>query len=150
MSEENNTKSFDNNLNCHIFEDYNVVFDEKSSSCGTLRKVQWLKPGQEPDEEKAKLEIRKIYNTADGEKNGKGYTFSTEEGPGELVLGLIDAGFGETGEIIMHTKQRDDFVEAVQAISFEDASVEDEDGEVFDMRDLLLNDDSEDKEDEAV
>lgn len=127
-------------MSCHIFKDYNVVFDEKGSSCGVIRRVQWLGDGQEPDESKSKLELRKIYTSAKGETNGKGYTFSTESGPSELVIGLIDAGFGDTEEIIKHTKDRDDFVEAVKAISFDDASVTDDNGEVFDMRDLLLND----------
>lgn len=128
------------NMRMHVFKDYNVVFDEKGSTCGTLRKVQWIKGDAEPDESKAKLELRKIYNSPDGEKNGKGYTFSTEEGPSELVIGLIDSGFGNTKDIIEHTKERDDFVQAVQAIKFDDANVINEDGEVFDMRDLLLND----------
>ena len=65
------------------------------------------------------------------------------------MLGLIDAGFAETGDIIMHIKQREDFVEAVQAIKFEDVNVEDEDGEVFDMRDLLLADEDEEEIEEA-
>lgn len=146
---ENNVTKMKDNMRCHVFQDYNVIFDEKNSSCGTLRKVQWLVGDAEPDETKAKLELRKMYNGPDGEKNGKGYTFSTEEGPGELVLGLIDAGFAETGDIIMHIKQRDDFVDAVQAIKFEDVNVEDEDGEVFDMRDLLLADEDEEEIEEA-
>lgn len=124
-------------LKCHIHKDYNVIFDEKGSTCGTVRSVQWLKDDAEPDPLKAKLEIRKIYNSADGEKNGKGYTFSTEDGPSELIYGLIDAGFGNTKEILTHIKDRKDFPDAVKAISFEPE--EDESGEVFDMRDLLLS-----------
>lgn len=136
-------------MRCHVFKDYNLIFDEKNSTCGTLRKVQWLKDGAEPDESKAKLEIRKIYNSADGEKNGKGYTFSTESGPDELVIGLIENGFGQTKDILNTIQRRDNFKEAVEAITFKDATVEDEDGEVFDMRELLLNDLEENNE-EAV
>ena len=126
-------------LRCHVFKDYNAVFDEKGASCGVIRKVQWLKDDAEPDESKAKIEIRKIYTSADGEKNGKAYTFGTEEGPHELVTSMIDCGFGHTSDIIEHVKDRDDFVESVKSISNSDANVTDEDGEVFDMRDLLLN-----------
>jgi hypothetical protein len=145
MEENNNGRDF-KQMRCHVFEDYNVIFDEKNSSCGTVRRVQWVTGDNEPDISKSKLEIRKIYNGPDGEKNGKGYTFSTEEGPGELVLGLIDAGFGTTGDIILHVKGRDDFVDAVQAISFDNSSVEDEDGEIYDMRDLLLKELDEEEE----
>lgn len=150
MSDDNNIRSFDSNMRCHVFKDYNMIFDEKNSSCGVLRKVQWIKGDATPDESKAKLELRKIYNGSEGEKMGKGYTFSTEDGPSELVIGLIDNGFGDTAEIITHVKDRDDFVPAVKAISFEDASIEGEDGEVFDMRDLLLNDLDGDDEDESA
>ena len=93
-------------LTCHVFHDFNVTFDEKGSTCGTIRKVQWTKIDKDPDEEKAKIEIRKIYVNADGEKMGKGYTFSTPEGPGELVVGMIDAGFGDTKQILRAVRKR--------------------------------------------
>ena len=127
------------NMQCHVFEDFNIVFDEKNSTCGVIRRAQWIKDGDEPDESKAKLEIRKIYNTSEGERSGKGYTFSTENGPDELVVGLIDAGFGQTSEILQHIKTRDNFKDAVQAIKFVNDDFIDEDGEIFDMRELLLN-----------
>lgn len=136
--EDNNISQF-TQLKCHVFKDYNTVFDEKNASCGVIRKVQWLKGDATPDESKAKIEIRKIYTGADGEKNGKAYTFGTEEGPHELVTSMIDCGFGHTKEIIEHIKDRDDFVESVKSISDDDSNVLSEDGEVFDMRDLLLN-----------
>jgi len=147
--ESNNGTGF-GQLKCHVFKDYNAVFDEKGSSCGVIRKVQWIKGDGEPDESKAKLEIRKIYTSADGEKNGKAYTFGTEEGPHELVTSMIDCGFGHTKDIIEHIKDRDDFISAVNSISDEDANVSDADGEVFDMRDLLLNDIGDDIEDETA
>lgn len=127
---------FDTNMTYHVFEDYNIPFDEKGSTCGTVRKVQWVKDGNEPDESKAKVEIRKMYINSAGEKTGKGYTFSTPEGPGELAVGLIKNGFGETKEILRAVRTRDDFLDAAKTIN------EDNDdngsGEAFDMRDLLL------------
>jgi SAM-dependent methyltransferase len=89
------------------------------------------------------------YGDFEGERNGKGYTFSTEEGPGELILGLIDAGFGNTKDILDHISKRKDFKEAVKVISFGDPE-EDEDGEMFDMRDLLLNEVGNDDEEETA
>lgn len=136
---------FDSNLTYHIFKDYDIPFDEKGSTCGTVRKIQWVKEGAEPDELKAKVEIRKMYITSNGERMGKGYTFSTPEGPGELVTGLISAGFGETKSILKELRKRDDFRKAVETIN-EDPDDNTENGEMFDMRDLLLGIDDEEEE----
>lgn len=127
---------FDESMKCHIFKDYGITFDEKGSTWGTVRKVQWIKGDKEPDETKAKIEIRKFTQTSEGERMMKGYTFSTPEGPGELVIGLIDNGFGDTKEILRSVRKRDDFLEAAKTIN-EDKS-ENNNGETFDMRDLLL------------
>lgn len=126
---------FDNNLKYHMFFDFNIPFDEKGSTCGTVRRVQWVKEGSEPDESKAKIEIRKTYINSEGEKLGKGYTFSTPEGPGELAIGLISAGFGDTKEILRTVRKRDDFLQAATTIN-EETELDDS-GEMYDMRDLL-------------
>ena len=31
---------FDSNLTYHIFKDYDIPFDEKGSTCGSVRKIQ--------------------------------------------------------------------------------------------------------------
>lgn len=128
--------AFDESMKCHVFKDYGITFDEKGSTWGTVRKVQWLKGDKEPDESKAKIEIRKFTQTSEGERMMKGYTFSTPEGPGELVVGLIGAGFGDTKEILKETRKRDDFLEAAKHINEEND--DNGSGESFDMRDLLL------------
>lgn len=137
---------FDNSMQYHVFKDYDIPFDEKGSTVGTIRKVQWVKAGEEPNEDKAKIEIRKMYISGDGEKTGKGYTFSTPEGPGELAVGLIKAGFGETKEVLRAVRDRDDFMEAASTINSDNDGSDD--GEIFDMRDLLMNNDESDDEDE--
>ena len=139
---------FDNSMQYHIFKDYEIPFDEKGSTCGTVRLVQWVKDGDEPNIDKAKLEIRKVYTSGAEEKLGKGYTFSTPEGPGELVEGLIEAGYGNTKEVIRKLRQREDFAEAVNTIN--EDNDDGSDGDMFDMRDLLLsgNDDSYDEEED--
>lgn len=124
-------------LRYHVFEDYNIAFDEKGATCGSVRKVQWLKGDKEPDINKAKVEIRKLYVNGEEEKTGKGYAFSTPEGPGELAVGLIEAGFGETKKILRAVSKREDFVESVNTIN-EDTD-DDKDGELFDMRNLLMS-----------
>lgn len=127
---------FDGSMKYHIFEDYNIPFDEKGTTCGTVRRIQWVKEGNEPDESKAKIEIRKIYTSGAEEKMGKGYTFSTPEGPGELILGLVDSGFGDTKSILRSISKRDDFKDAVENINTDDEGSDS--GDMFDMRDLLL------------
>lgn len=141
---------FDGGLNCHVFKDYEIPFDEKGATCGVVRKVQWVKAGQNPDESKAKIELRKTYIQGGEERTGKGYTFSTEEGPGELVCGLISAGFGDTKEILRSIRTRNDFLEAATTIN-EDSDEGSEDGEMFDMRTLFLDvEDSSDEDDDNV
>lgn len=131
---------FDNGLRYYVFKDYDTPFDEKGTTCGSVRLVQWVKEGNEPDESKAKIELRKLYTSGAEEKTGKGYTFSTPEGPGELAVGLIKAGFGKTRDILLAVRERDDFLEAAKGIN--DDPDDNGDGEMFDMRDLLLSEDS--------
>lgn len=134
------------NLRCHVFKDFNIPFDEKGSTCGCVRSVQWVKDGNEPDESKAKIEIRKLYVSGEKESTGKGYTFSTPEGPSELTIGLIKAGFGATKDILKEVRTRDDFLEAAKTIN--EDSDDFGDGEMFDMRDLILGSSGLDEEDE--
>ena len=137
---------FDNQFQYHVFKDYDIPFDEKGTTCGTVRKVQWIKGSGEPDESKAKIEIRKVYTSGAEEKTGKGYTFSTPEGPGELAIGLIKAGFGDTKEILREVRSREDFLEAANNINNDED--DNTSGDIFDMRDLLLAEDEEDEDDE--
>ena len=136
---------FDNGTGYAVFKDYDIPFDEKGSTCGVVREVQWLKEGTEPDPEKAKIEIRKVYIQSGQDKVGKGYTFSTPEGPGELAVGLIKAGFGDTKEILRAVRSRDDFLEAATHINEDDEGSDT--GEMFDMRDLFLQEDTEEVQD---
>lgn len=128
---------FNNDLQYKVFKDYEIPFDEKNNSFGAVRKVQWYKAGEEPDESKAKIEIRKFFNKNGEETYGRGYSFSTEEGPSELVHGLISAGFGKTKEILKGIRYRDDFEESVRTIDIDEDEAND--GSMYDMRDLLLN-----------
>ena len=114
-----------------------ITFDEKDDTCSNVRLVQRVKEGESPNIDKAKLEIRKVYTSGAEEKLGKGYTFSTPEGPGELVEGLIEAGYGNTKEVIRKLRQREDFAEAVNTIN--EDNDDGTDGDMFDMRDLLLS-----------
>ena len=133
-------------LEYHIFKDYDINFDEKGTTCGTVRKVQWVKEGNEPDESKAKVEIRKVTMKDNEETALKGYAFATEEGPGELITGMIKAGFGDTKEILRAVRTRKDFMEAATTINEE--SDDSDSGEMFDMRKLLEGMDVEEEDDQ--
>lgn len=135
------------NARAVTFGTLNNIFDEKDSSFLAIRKVQWVKEGNEPDESKAKFEIRK-WTVKDGKEIPlKGCTFLTEEGPHNLAKALVHEGFGNTKEILSELKIREDFKDAVYHLNDEEDFGE---GEYFDMRSLLLAEDSSDEEDEAV
>ena len=141
-----NNKAF--NAKAVMFGGINNIFDEKGSTFLAIRKVQWVKEGAEPDESKAKLEIRK-WTVQDGREVAlKGCAFLTEEGPHNLVKAMIQEGYGNTKEVLTELKHRDDFKEAVEHLNDEEDFGE---GEFFDMRDILLSSSDEDEEeDEAV
>lgn len=129
-------KEFNPNMEYHIFKDYNIIFDEHGSTYGTIRKGQWIKDKSEIDEAKAKLEIRKLYTNSTGERIGKGYTFNSEEGAHELTEAMISIGYGNTKNILKSLRKREDFVDSVKNI--DNDNIDDKDGEMFDMRELLL------------
>ena len=123
----------------HLHGGVDTIIDEKGDSFIALRKVQWAKNRDvEPDESKAKYELRKWRFTPEGEVPNKGLTFLTEEGPHNCVIGLIENGFGKTKDVLLKLKERDDFRYSVETM-YDDSEVSDSDGEYFDARELLLN-----------
>jgi hypothetical protein len=132
----------------HIFG-LDVTFDEAGSRFLAMRKVQWVDKakGEEPDESKAKLELRKYIIDKDGnEKANKGFSFLTEEGPHELARVLVHEGYGKTKEILNELKVRPDFIDAAKTLNDNEDSTE---GEYFDIRSLITDNDS-DNEVEAI
>lgn len=142
--------AFDSNTNIRpvMFDGLDAIFDEKGSMFLSMRKVQWVKEGNEPDPSKAKLELRKWIVGPDGvEKANKGMTFLTEEGPHELAKTLVHHGYGKTKEILLELKGRKDFQESVNTLFDKDEDTGS--GEYFDMRSALLaEDDGEEEEDD--
>ena len=128
--------AFDNNMTYHVFKDFNVNIDNGAQTYVSVRLAQWLKAGQEPDESKAKYEIRNNKITPEGEMALKGVSFKSKESLGELAEGLIDVGFGDTKKILGSIVKREDFKNTVN--NFDKDPDDDSDGELFDMRTLLL------------
>lgn len=131
------------NARAVMFGNINNIFDEKGSNFLAIRKVQWVKEDAEPDESKAKLEIRKWMVQDGKEVPLKGCAFLTEEGPHNLVKALIQEGYGNTKDTLNELKKRDDFKEAVEHLNDEEDFGE---GEFFDMRSILLAEDEEESE----
>lgn len=131
------------------FDGIDIIFDEKGSRFLSLRKVQWVNKGEEPDEEKAKYEMRKYTIGKEGEEIcGKGVSFLTEEGPHNLAKELVANGFGHTSDVLKELIKRDDFKETVEHLG-DDENGSVGEGEYFDMRSLLLGAMEEDLE-EAI
>lgn len=129
------------------FGDMDIVFDEKGSRFLTIRKVQWVNKGEEPDESKAKLEMRKFTIGKEGEEIcGKGIAFLTEDGPNNLTKELVENGFGSTKEILQSLSRREDFKETVEHLGEDENDSVGED--FFDMRSVLLQAAEEDEVEE--
>lgn len=149
-------------FNAHpvIFDEKNNIFDERGNKFSALRKIAWVnndedlndKDTYEKYKEKAKFEIRNWTVDESGKEiAAKGFTFLNPEGPNALVSAMIHEGFGDTKEVLKELRTRPDFKEAVETIN-DTESVGD--GEYFDMRSLLLDEstddeDNDDKEDLA-
>lgn len=117
------------------FDGLDIIVDEKGARFLSIRKVQWVKNGDEPDKEKAKLELRKYTIDKDGtEIPGKGVSFLTDEGPHNLVHEMVKNGYGETKEVLLALKDREDFKDSVEHLFDND---EKNTGEYFDMRKVL-------------
>ena len=106
---DNKEKEF----NLEIDDSINEIIDEApgSNSFIALRKLRWNDNG------KFKLDLRKWYTNNEGEEiAGKGVSFSTEEGPSNLIEALLKHGYGETRKTINGIKDREDFPIEVKRI----------------------------------
>lgn len=143
MAKDEKIKAYNNDLKYKVFKDYGVV-DEKGSMYISARNIAWYNAStskEEPDESKARFEIRKWKVTEDGKDLAqKGVTFLTEDGPHELTHTLVNNGFGKTKDILLSLKTRDDFKDAVEHMYDGDDI---DSSEFFDARTTLLSDDIE-------
>ena len=106
---DNKEKEF----NLEIDNSINEIIDEApgSNSFIALRKLRWNENG------KFKLDLRKWYINNEGEEiAGKGVSFSTEEGPSNLIEALLKHGYGETRKTLNGLKDREDFPLEVKKI----------------------------------
>ena len=103
----------DKKFNLEIDDEVNEVFDEApgGNSFLALRKLRWM------DGAPFKLDIRKWYVNSEGEEiAGKGVSFTTPEGPDNLIEALMKHGYGDTRKTLNGMKEREDFPIAVKEI----------------------------------
>lgn len=131
-----------------FLNDINEIVEEKGNQYTAIRKVQWIKEGDDPDESKGKIEVRRWIIQKDGsEQANKGVVFMTEDGPNQLAEILVKNNYGDTKNIIKSLLKRDNFKESLTNLNKEDTP---DNGEYFDMRDMLLSyEDVEDKGDNS-
>jgi len=113
--------------------DLDEVFDEKANTVLALRKVAWGN-GEE------KLDMRKWYIGIDSETAGKGFTFLTDEGPHNLTKLLVDQEYGNTKDLLVSLKNRDDFESSLDKVlsgNLEDEVIDDGQ-EYFDPKEFIL------------
>ena len=136
---DNKEKEF----NLEIDDSINEIIDEApgSNSFIALRKLRWNDNG------KFKLDLRKWYTNNEGEEiAGKGVSFSTEEGPSNLIEALLKHGYGETRKTLNGIKDREDFPIEVKRIlkekninidDIEDPTIDSIDEEYYDPKSIL-------------
>lgn len=86
-----------------IHDNYDYIIEETGNTFIALRKLSW------GSSENAKLDLRKYFNTDEGERVHKGISFS-DEGANELVKVLCETGYGDTEDVIHAIKDREDFM----------------------------------------
>lgn len=128
---KNGTKEFSYKL-CNL----DRIVDEKGSVFIALRKIAWGCGKDENPEDlniPVKLDLRKYYNTEQGERMDKGVSFLTEDGPNELTKVLLEEGYGNTSECLSVLLKRNDIEEAINTIT----NGETNDAGYYDPRELL-------------
>lgn len=117
-----------------VDKNFDYILEEKGNVFTAVRKIRW---GSATD---FKLDIRKYYNTNDGETMSKGISLS-DDAANELTNVLTATGYGNTKEIINNIKDRNDFFTSLsQAIGKENIPETDMDisiDEMYDPREVF-------------
>lgn len=115
----------------------NRIIEEKGSTFIAIREIAWgCDPDEEPDPDKIKIDIRKYFSTADGEKMNKGVSMLSRDGAHELAHILLEENFGDTERCISILRERPDFLEAVNNV-YSEKKIHDTDG-LIDPRKLFF------------
>lgn len=91
----------------------NIIIEQAPGSNRfiAMRNICWNNSGN------YKLDIRHWYTDSNGKENpGKGFSFTTENGPDNLAIALVKNYYGDTEQILEAIKDRDDFESALESI----------------------------------
>lgn len=120
-----------------IHDDYDYIIEESGNTFVALRKLTW------GNAENPKLDLRRYYNTDEGERVHKGVSI-TDDGADELVKVLCDTGYGDTEEIIRGIKDREDFMPSLSKVIGKDnipeTDMEIKDSDYFDPNSIFDED----------
>lgn len=124
----------------NVDPDYDVMLSEGNSNFIALRKVKFgTGQDEECNPEDRKYALMKIgVNGAGDEKLQKAFQFANEDMLHDLTNALVEAGFGDTKEILLSTKKREDFEKIIPFVFSKDDVIETSDGEFYDPREILL------------
>lgn len=107
-------ESKEKNIFYTIHDEIDKIVDEGANDFIAIRKLSWNINGKETA---PKLNIRRYtHDEKKGTEFSKGFAFITEDGPNNLVNGLLELGYGETRGVIESIKDREDFLDALSYV----------------------------------
>lgn len=119
-------------FNYSIDKNFDHTIDEKGNAFISLRKIAW------GNSENYKLDLRKYYATADGERMSRGVSFLTDDGPNELTNVLVQEGYGDDLELATIIKENRSGVMKYLASDLDKIKENmDSDDDLYDVRELL-------------
>lgn len=112
-----------------VLDDFDHIVDEKANTFIAVRKLVWGEvDADNVDKNKIRFDIRKWYTRSDGtESVGKGVSFITEQGPHNLAKMLVENNYGDTKDLLVGLKDRDNFRSSLNSILDKDDDLYDED-----------------------
>lgn len=120
-----------------IAENFDFIISESNNSFVALRKIAW------GDSENYRLDIRKYYNTAEGERMSKGCSIS-DDAADELTKVLVENNYGDTRDILNGIKDRDDFMHSLVKVigkeNIPDTDMEIKESDYFDPNSIFDED----------
>lgn len=120
-----------------IAENFDFIISESNNSFVALRKIAW------GDSVNYRLDIRKYYNTAEGERMSKGCSIS-DDAADELTKVLVENNYGDTRDILNGIKDRDDFMHSLVKVigkeNIPDTDMEIKESDYFDPNSIFDED----------
>lgn len=121
---------------------FEYLISESGSNFISLRKIKFgsSQDDETISDEDRKLDLRKWSIDAEGnERMLKGIQFPDDESVDELVNVLTELGYGDTKQVLLNLKGREEFSKIVPFVFTDEDIIETDDNEYYDPREVLLN-----------